>query len=127
MGKAEKLQQAAGGSSSKQAKAKTTEGEADASAGDLLVECAKCSLHFPWEDLAPGDGVCSSCLGTGASSGNGGSSSSSTAAPAMLQKDEDQPSVEELMVECQSCGTLTPWRWIEVHDGICPSCYGAPS
>eukprot|EP00929_Paragymnodinium_shiwhaense_P105635 TRINITY_DN70689_c0_g1_i1.p1 TRINITY_DN70689_c0_g1~~TRINITY_DN70689_c0_g1_i1.p1 ORF type:complete len:1087 (-),score=322.18 TRINITY_DN70689_c0_g1_i1:443-3703(-) len=124
--KVEKLQQAAaghtgGGAGSKQSKGAA--GAEEAGGDGLLVECARCSLHFPWEDLADNDGVCSKCAATDkplreAAAG----SSSAAAATSSGQDDAPDESSEELMVECQCCQTLTPWRWIEVNDGLCPSC-----
>lgn len=38
------------------------ESAADAAGESLVVECATCSVHYPWNELAEGDGVCKECL-----------------------------------------------------------------
>lgn len=70
----------------------------------LMVECLGCSMHFPWEELTAGEGLCSTCRCSTKLS-NGG-----------------EERTEELFVECSSCADLTSWQILELGDGLCPSC-----
>lgn len=128
--KAEKVQAAAGTASSAPRPAKVVDPPSEVDrGGELLVECAGCAQQFAWTDLAQGDGRCQTCAGVPAQTvlpdDSQAACSVSNVFVGSVPEDAADDKADELLVECITCATLTPWNVLALGDGACPSCCGA--
>lgn len=82
-------------------------------------------MHLLWccaelDELAGGDGACSSCHAV--QLGNAPISHSSTS-EALVTGSQDVEGSADLFVECQNCGTAYSWSVLALGDGLCSQCF----